>query len=749
MEYTLDEVRANNNWTFYQMYRKFKLYDLKPKKIRGCYVLSDKDIEILKGDPVYASKVDIGKMIGVSSRSVVTSNSWIEFGSKRYYNVEDAKRLTIVSDEKRITAKSMMKMFNKPYYRILAAIPENKRTKKGIYDQYALSYVAKHFQKYGTVREIAKECSMSENEVFDLIKIKKIKSAYVVKNINIYEKDEVIKAIEKMSFVLPKGYNEKMLEEFRREDDSNKILKIGMKYLRLEFPGYQDTLKLFTDYCNYYRQTCKVQDEECKRNKAINLIKALRTVLVRINKEITEYTDDEIIELGSQLNRNNADQLKKVISYLINHSKQKHVCMCSYIQRTKKVSDESYTQEEWKTIIDSLLNIDRHIDKALENQLYAQIWLFQISHLFLAWRASDFSKLPVPFMDFKEIITFEESELVIQDIKEKMIARNANKNNEPLSFVHPPAQVQVPFVVAMLVCKRHNNKMLIPSDIARNYKRYQLTNPVVFKSLKANHTLETMHYITALQLPGFAPVAYQYARVARSHKPNVNQVTDTTSTYIDLIPNQYGAFTDELVVSLCKRGSFGWLYEDLLNILTYGNAKALPFYEKTNAIIELKNSFTPIEAECLADYLLDSIDYKNQIINEWKENLDSLKKIVANGLLNETGKTPGVICTSLDGCIHAVADSCTRCPFAIMPMHMASEIGSALNKSIKELNTEKANTKGNANYNAKLERDIAYLLDLASSFKKQFGNNKYINGLLTIERSVCENNRIGYKRTEI
>ena len=99
-----------------------------------------------------ASVKELGKFIGVKKDNLVLSDDFIEVNGIRLYNTKETVNLTPKPDTTSITSETLMSIFHKPYYRILAAIPdEMKRNSKqagGTYPEDVIDIVMNHFETY-------------------------------------------------------------------------------------------------------------------------------------------------------------------------------------------------------------------------------------------------------------------------------------------------------------------------------------------------------------------------------------------------------------------------------------------------------------------------------------------------------------------------------------------------------------------------------------------------------------------------
>ena len=90
--------------------------------------------------------------------------------------------------------------------------------------------------------------------------------------------------------------------------------------------------------------------------------------------------------------------LNKFINFckILRSDKCKLLSKISYVNRVpNKIVIKGYTEEQWNNSHYSFIYIDFHLPKAVKNNKYAILWLWQIFLLFLTWRGTDIYKFPL------------------------------------------------------------------------------------------------------------------------------------------------------------------------------------------------------------------------------------------------------------------------------------------------------------------------------------------------------------------
>lgn len=156
------------------------------------------------------------------------------------------------------------------------------------------------------------------------------------------------------------------------------LVKTLPKAYQKRFP---DTIRRHAGYTRYLINKRK----NLKRNIS-NHFKALRTMLSLMDKEITEYSDEELAELIRDNSFTTAARQFAVwfLTYIYNQKPEqfKFSLEMSMLRReTVRGEADFYTPEEWAVFADVFFDIDRHIKSAYEDCFYRKQ-----GFSFTAWR---------------------------------------------------------------------------------------------------------------------------------------------------------------------------------------------------------------------------------------------------------------------------------------------------------------------------------------------------------------------------
>lgn len=602
-----------------------------------------------------------------------------------------------------------------------------------------IEHIKTHKTVFESVTQIAKDYNLDVklfHRVVDESGIEKHRH----KKIYYYKRDDLMRCMEVYS------------AEIARKDQEKNVIKAFLKPIAGQtaneflteacFPYFEvqygkkcpDTLSHIKRYLG--QRTARVASKDVV-GRIRTIAKCLECIPQTITKELAEYTDVEIDALLAQIETESAT---REAVYFINYLHDKTDCKYHFDRTfapSAPQSFEAYTKEEWKEFLEMVVDIERHIPRAKESYRYAQIWLLMLLHAFLPWRARDFCSIPIPFEVVADEMTMGQAVLIMDDIERKMKGRKTQKTDKQLFFTAPPIALMIPVASAIVICDKHRRendaKTLIIAEVARRYNRKpEFTEfGFPFSSMRANKTVQTSVYRTASVWPGHVAVLYKLASRARSHVTNISGISAVTAVYIDLLPQTAGGFSDELCEAICRRGLFGFMYEELLMMLAGQDTSQISFLERTELIEQIQRTMPIQKADEIAGYLMASIDGKREkTIATW-ENIEAVKNRIAEGLeLSGNGKATGIICTCVDGCCEKMAKDCTECPFALLPVHEILKVNRKMHSMLENLSDIKGETEADQNLKKKYMGQLTYYMQLANRWKKQFGQRDDVMSIL-------------------
>jgi len=552
------------------------------------------------------------------------------------------------------------------------------------------------------------------------------------------------------------------IEESKRNNEAKgrRFQKYSIRMLKNKKANYNEIIEDGLSYFNESLVESKTYAREFLNHRVGNLKIDLRktgavTYINTINKlsfttNNVEFTDITNIALEGIVGNNEFSEggMKLYLS-LFRFVKDTSAKECKYnidYPATRghlvKTGNEIYSKDEWVKLYQYVNNINLHIDCAIGDIKYAEAWAFVMLHLFLTWRKMDFLKIPAPdinqletkniFEFDKEKFTLTEAQALIEDVKEQCESLKASKNQRKLTFVYPILHLVLSFGIAITIAEMHQNirgaknTKILDYKFCKNYSekieqagffdKFEIQG-FVFRSLKANRTLQTYEFEVAASMPGTLAIAINIVGAGRSHKPDATGYTNTTVEYICLSKGD-GRTLDELAIALFTIGFFGFLYREMLLIMTSGKSLDMNFDEENKLMILVKNTLSPQEAEKILDYLLCQRERKRPITDRLiKLDKSELKYLLEKIVKHECpSKEEGVQC--LNYCEFPTIRECRGCENAVLTIPTIFQIKNDIIDII--LKIEKTPSE-RVNELRKYSHELLRFLELATEFRIQFG----------------------------
>lgn len=343
---------------------------------------------------------------------------------------------------------------------------------------------------------------------------------------------------------------------------------------------------------------------------------------------------------------------------------------------------------------------DEHgmIQKAIEREMNAKVWLYHLMHFLCAWRNADIrNKLPrISLDDTPDVVFYKvKNEIYSQDYYRKIAEMisfkfryNGNKNmqkpektmkheNTPLLKLTIPDGTKPVFGMLAVLCEAHNQKNKVtgalcavrPFVLNDGVKLFDLPycevlNGVTFSNRRANK-----NYMNKVSEKGEKTEidGYWLAFYARSHTGGLERIPEVTSRYLKAKMDGYSP--DEVVRCLMERGVCSFVPYMLCSALDKGNFDNKHITEQTSDMKALAVSPSQIENILKLDSELSEICKKKvQEIIKWSNsnNLEAIAKQITGSIIdgNCYGKTEGVYCLAkacYKGCVQKQRESCIGC----------------------------------------------------------------------------------------
>ena len=483
------------------------------------------------------------------------------------------------------------------------------------------------------------------------------------------------------------------LHEKQVQEKYDLLVKTLPKDYQERFP---DTIRRYAGYTRYLINKRK----NLKRHMA-NHFKALKTMLSLMDKEIAEYSDEELVELIRDNSFTTAARQYAVwfLTYIYNQKPEqlKFTLEMSMLRReTVRGEADFYTTEEWASFAAVFFDIDRHIEKAFADCFYARSWLYALLHMSLAWRKSDVLHIPAleNLIDVSEYTLewFEENAFSIADAQQvinqvKLAAEqyHTQKTGAKKHFNIPQAAL-LPTAIALIICEQWRRKkgqaVLFERFYADTKKMTELFGlETDFLSMKANRTLLSMFNETAGGMAGLSGKAGTLTSYMRSHKTSKMGNANITKVYLRSTYNENESVC--MGKQSIDRGFFGWLYDRLLDL---ADNKQRTFKENTGLIVQMKEALPARNVESISGALYGTIKEREMLLNEiysWQEDeIKEKTELLFSGKL--MSRTEDVSCLMNGRCPYPTEDKCMLCKYSIPTTFSLAMAGDELKRLLTE-----------------------------------------------------------------
>ena len=505
------------------------------------------------------------------------------------------------------------------------------------------------------------------------------------------ERQDAQEECERIVDFLMLQYN--ALHEKKVKEKYDFLVQTLPKDYQKKFP---DTIRRHAGYTRYLINKRK----NLKRNIS-NHFKALRTMLSLMDKEITEYSDEELAGLIRDNSFTTAARQYAVwfLTYIYNQKPEqlKFTLEMSMLRReTVRGEADFYTPEEWASFASVFFDIDRNIEKAFADCFYARSWLYALLHMSLAWRKSDVLHIPAleNLIDISEYtlewfenntFSIADAQQVINHVKLAAEQYHTQKTGAKKHFNIPQAAL-LPTAIAFIICEQWRRKkgqaVLFEKFYADTKKMTELFGlETDFLSMKATRTLLSMFNETAGGMAGLSGKAGTLTSYMRSHRTSKMGNANITKVYLRSTYNE-----DESVAmgkQSIDRGFFGWLYDRLLDL---ADNKRGTFKENTELIVQMKEALPARKVESISGALYGIIKEREMLLNEiysWQEDeIKEKTELLFSGKL--MSRTEDVSCLMNGRCPYPTEDKCMLCKYSIPTTFSLAMAGDELKRLLTE-----------------------------------------------------------------
>lgn len=427
-----------------------------------------------------------------------------------------------------------------------------------------------------------------------------------------------------------------------------------------------------------------------------------------MDKEITEYSDEELAELikDKSFTTTTKQHIVWFLKYIYNkeHGQFRFNVEMSMLRReTIREEEDFYIPKEWAYFADVFFDVSRHFEKAYENCSYARYWLYAVLHMSLAWRKSDVLNIPAleNLIDISKYtlewfgsnaFSITEAQKIINNAKLSAEQYHTKKTGAKKHF-NIPQTALIPTAAAIIICEqwRRKNKhdgLFEGFRVDTKKMKAMFGLETDFLSMKANRTLLSMFNEKAGGIDGLSGKAGTLTSYMRSHKTSKMGNSSITTVYL------HSTYDEKESVSMGKqsidRGLFGWLYDRLLDAA--GNKRST-FKENTELIAKLKEVIPAWKAEGISGALYGIVKEREMLLNEiysWHEDeiKEKMELLFSGKLLS---RTDNVCCLMGGRCPYPTEDKCMLCRYSIPTTFSLTMAGEELMRLLTEL--EKTNAE--------------------------------------------------------
>lgn len=486
-------------------------------------------------------------------------------------------------------------------------------------------------------------------------------------------------------------------------------------------------------YMNLFRYLLSCMDELALKNK---------------NFDVNSFTEIDIRKIitSKDIPITYVQYLGYYLTYL-KENKQLDIDITIKVKQGIKMKKDNdfYSLEEWSSFVNLAVDIDKHIQKSMNNIIYAKCWLYLLLHLCLAWRKSDILSMPAlnNLLDIEkyDLNWFEENVFDMKDanyiINNTKLAVEQYRTQKTNAYKHfnIPDSFKLPISIAIIIVEQWRRRMKTESLFGKDsFSRTQiLTNYLgesmnQFSSIKANRTL--LSFVDNLAEEVEASEYVKISTYMRSHKTNYYNMSDTTSIYLHSMYSD--TELNEVTIQLYDRGMFGWLYDSLLKA---AEDEKVTKEEQTGLIVQMKQGIPADRLEQLSELLYRQSLTKERVINEiMKLSHDEIKNVIkklADGSL--TSKQDGVLCIRENNCKYPVRTDCMNCEYSIPTVYtflsVCTELNNIFQKKIPSCQYDRIRTMD------KMLRLYSVVKEAENTFGEEYVNS-YINSL-ELKQNIC------------
>jgi hypothetical protein len=463
----------------------------------------------------------------------------------------------------------------------------------------------------------------------------------------------------------------------------------------------------FKDRCP---ETCRLYEQFISNNQMADKPSGwmlLDYILSEIDREITDYDESGLQRLIALLDDGATRKAAQLFADFLGTENQvgESISPWKYtfnIRDNPNLVIEAYPAADFSVMAYCVFNEDMWaqqnlIEKAINSENFANLWLFAALHFICALRAQDMVRLPAPVLPregktiHKEIadkvFTEHDATALVEELlfrlKLKPIfpAKTAGKDSIPDIKLIVPKSLKTPFGIIMAIALAHRNKMCMGGLVS--VTKFCLSNIRKFfgedfiKALGGNGFSTrrcNKSYLQGIEAIGGdehgKPKGYMLAALARSHKGGISKLAEMTDIYLK--DAQFRGYSPEFIIrQMFERGIFSFIPAVLLELYAGDGYTKLPITKQTRLIGEI--GLTAYQIENMAQAMEHAIAKSRSAVREIIHNPSSMKENVGRVLQNiasgsALGKQQDYFCLMIAArlsCPFAERAGCFGCGYEI------------------------------------------------------------------------------------
>ncbi|WP_226603042.1 helix-turn-helix domain-containing protein [Bacillus cereus] len=594
-----------------------------------------------------------------------------------------------------------------------------------------------------TLEQAAKELEIPRKTLLKLVQNEKLEFSSI-SDTNSYELNS------NTNFFIPKGTIDSIKINKKKNFSTIAIELYNKKIATLHYrEDFKNTVNLYNEFVLLKVSQTRGQ-EGSFIDKVRSLFNTLNSIILNLRTEITLLTDEEIEKV---LNTEIIPLThKQNFIHFLNYCCSKVQCIfkntykIEYNEKLKR-NKEIYEKQTFLEFYAYVNNIELHISMAKHNKQYAQTWLFVIMHMINGWRKSTIVT-ELPSLPFEEIgglniynleqlkdngLSINQAQSIVNYYYMVCKKIHISKTGSLGQFLCNEDMI-IPAATALLICELHRRNSKKQDCLLGSLNKYSNShtrfntffnknkNLPKFNSLIMNRSLLTHFFYTVTNYGKHSEISHELTKNLRNHR-NMNSIT----AYVQ--STNHDGTLDTVSLNLFNRGTFGWLYNFIID-LAMDTAPEFDLLENRTSIIQvLKNDYSPSQLEDISFLLLKYQNERTPIIDELMQlPKDQVIEIIIKILKGENpSKNKHVQCVTYPQCTFPNLDSCLNCPNAVFNIYLLISIV----EELKSIHTSIKST----NFDTIRYRDtirFILILDIINQAISEFGKS-YIETFINFE----------------